>query len=387
MRTKIYELKNYMISAEILNDELTKIEIHEKINEWREQIKEIVKLYVKNYSNKEASIKNTFNKVMEENQIKGEVIKVKNIREAINKIEEIDFRKYLGLNVMINEPFDLDININAKIISFVAFNEEEIKNQIDELKHKYRNNIIDILKIGYNEWFKNYTCDLLVYRKNSEKVWIGKEENKFYLYIMDNERSHKYKAKFNLIDLYEIYFDADKSSAIFDICDKLGIKVEIYEKEKIKIEKNKKFLEENINRYPNLNKLTKKYIKDIIRFHDLYYENIKYIKEYNGEIIFSVSLDYIGNKLNRKKSTLSPIMNVLNILGFINKIEVVDSDKVKKISNYNDITHYYIPEYTNNLFLRADEIAKKFIDNGVTVSLYTHKLYKEIINENIEEVV
>ncbi|MCE5221198.1 MAG: hypothetical protein LLF98_08000 [Clostridium sp.] len=140
---------------------------------------------------------------------------------------------------------------------------------------------------------------------------------------------------------------------------------------------------ENIskNKYPNLYKLVNKYIyvlKEILTIA---------IRQSNAKSINKIkySQNDIAERVGRPQSSILYYINGFAVLEFYEKEEKEETNDDKSVKNKT--TQYIIPEYTEETFVKAENLSKQLLDKGIRFSKIEAKAIIECFGENIAKKV
>lgn len=319
---------------------------------------------------------------------------VKDKQEAINIIEKADMLRLFGIFHHLDEEFECDFIKSQYKISFLSYLEEDAKNQLEEEKKAFNKN--EVIEIKSYKRFNGIITDIYLKGHNTKAI-ITKYKDKYILNVGDMQ--------LNNINVYSMIMNCNSNQAVKELCELLDIEIEEIEKVRRKYNENLKFLDE-------LDRLDKKeYMNlfELLRKGKLNYFN-------NLRILINAGLDrlYVHNELYRnkdkvlsignrklseispqKKSTVNQIINVLCILGFLEKINKKDTDISYKSKEVKDISIYYIPEFNKYLLDIAEERAKRLLaidksvagDEIIRVSDFTEKVCLIKFGEEITKKV
>lgn len=299
---------------------------------------------------------------------------VKTSAEAIELINNNNLFKYFGFNYKEKEIFKLDLPVEVKYIAYKINNiKEEYENIINEISKEYGLNNI------YVKDFDNKHQVIEAYIVIYNNAYISKDINgKYHIYIGN---SHKeYKLKYSFIDIYCMLFNIKSpQEAIIQLIELLDIHV--LDAEPLKqIYRNNINMIENISKakYPNLYKLINKYIfvlKEIL---------IIAIRQSNAKTINKIkySQSDIAERVGCPQNTILPYINGFAVLQFYEKEETNDDESIK-----NKITEYIIHEYTEETFVKAENLSKQLVDKGIRFSKIKAKTIIECFGEIIAKKV
>lgn len=290
---------------------------------------------------------------------------VKTSDEAIELINNTNLFKYFGFNYKEKEVFKLGVPVQVKYIAYKINNtEEEYENIINELSKEYGLNNI------YMKEFDNKHQVIEAYIAIYNNAFIDKDKNgKYHICIGNSDKD--YELMYSFIDIYCMLFNIQyPQEAIIQLIELLDIHV--LDADPLKqIYRNNINMIENISKakYPNLYKLINKYIfilKEIL-FIAIRQSNAKSINK------IKYSQNDIAERVGRRQSSILYYINGFAVLEFYEKEEIKETDDDKSVKNKT--TQYIIPEYTEETFVKAENIAKQLLDNGVPFS--------DITSENI----
>lgn len=288
---------------------------------------------------------------------------VKTSDEAIELIDNTNLFKYFGFDYKEKEVFKLDVPLQVKYIAYRINNiEEEYENIINELSEKYGLNNI------YIKDFDNKHQVIEAYIAIYNNAFIDKDKNKngkYHIYIGNNDKD--YELRYSFIDVYCMLFNIkSRKEGIIQLIELLDIHVSDADQLK-QIYRNNIDMIENISKakYPNLYKLINKYVyvlKEILTIA---------IRQSNAESINKIkySQNDIAERVGRRQSSILYYINGFAVLEFYEKEEVKETADDKSVKN--ETTQYIIKEYTEETFVKAENIAKQLLDNGVPFSNIT----------------
>lgn len=102
--------------------------------------------------------------------------------------------------------------------------------------------------------------------------------------------------------------------------------------------------------------------------------NIKlHVKDRDNRFVISSSIRNLESVLDKKHSTIIPIINSFCILGMLEKVPIANTE-IQYDSKYkNDITVFYVHKFTDELLTEAERKAKVLLEKGdkVTISKLT----------------
>ena len=309
---------------------------------------------------------------------------VDTIKEAMGLINQVDFRHIFGIDNALNEVFKCDFIKEERRITFACDTEEEADQEVIRELTKYSG--VEATVSGY-ERFGMYVREITLNNEEAE-AWIvyNKSRNK-YLYNVGSNKEGKYYAMyaFDMLDLYQIFMCCDIRKAKQELCELLGIRVREIEEIKAKYERCKDDVATYLTKegFPILNELIGEHIPKLMAVLEEGIDKAYYVEKYDNNYVFSSSMKYIGARIGKGKSTIAPVINILAVLGFIEKADV--NSGVFDSHNRNDITHFNIPEYDEKLFLKAEETAKIILYSGerVTASSFSYSICKDKFGEKI----
>ncbi|UZW12867.1 hypothetical protein OSC52_13515 [Clostridium pasteurianum] len=309
---------------------------------------------------------------------------VDTIEEAMVIINQVDFRYIFGFDVALEEIFQCKFVNRERRISCAFETLEESNGWVENERRKYSEKEISILSY---ERFGMYVIEMVIKGGDTE-AWISYSKNRNkYLYIVGDKSKDRYSVTitFDVLDLYQIFTNNDIKKAIEELSELLGIRIKEIEAIKDKYEKCRDFLRSNLNkdRFLILCELIGEHMSKLETVLNEGLEKLYYHEKSNNNWVFSSSMEYLSVKMYKSKSAVNPVINTFSLLGFIEKPDV-NSGKYTKW-NRNDITYFSIPEYNEELFLKAEEIAKVMLYNGkrVTASSFSYSTCKEKFGEGI----
>lgn len=309
---------------------------------------------------------------------------VDTMKEAMGLINQVDFRHIFGIDNALNEVFKCDFIKEKRRISFACDTEEEADQEVMRELIKYPG--VEATVSGY-ERFGMYVKEI-IFKHEEAEAWIvyNKSRNK-YLYNVGSNKAGKYYTMyaFDMLDLYQIFKCCDIRKAKQELCELLGIRVREIEEIKAKYERCKDDVGTYLTKekFPILHELIGKHIPKLMAVLEEGIDKVYYAKNYDGNYVFSSSMEHLAIRIGKEKSTITPVINTLAILGLIEKVDV--NSGIFEKHNRNDITNFNIPEYIEPLFQKAEEIAKIILYSGerVTASSFTYAICKDKFGEKI----
>lgn len=292
---------------------------------------------------------------------------VKTVEEAKELIKQVDLRYIFGFDVALKEDFCCDFIGYDKAISFVCKSKEEADKRVEE---ELNNNHCAELNVeGCYERFGMYVREI---RIKGERVnaWIEYDRKmEKYLYIVGNRGKEYYIiAKFDILNLFQVFFNCDMKTSLKELADLLNIRIRDIEEIKDKYKRNKGFLRENIkcDSFPALCELISEHVNKIDIVLEEAINKLYYHIDYHEKKVFSASMKYLGEVMEKSKSTISPIINTVVLLGLVEKADI--NTGVFNKGSRNDITYFYIPEYNQELFTKAEQLAKIMLYDGERIT-------------------
>lgn len=319
---------------------------------------------------------------------------VKDKQEAINIIEKVDMLRLFGIFFHLNEEFECDFIKSQYKISFLSSSEEDAKNKLEEEKKAFNEN--EVIEIRSYERFNCIITDIYLKGHNTKAI-ITKYKDKYILNVGD--------IQLNNINIYSMIMNCDSNQAIKELCELLAIEIEEIERIRRKYNDNLRFLDEldklDKKEYENLFQLLRKgklnYFNNLgilinSGLDRLYVHNELYS---NKDKVISIGNRKLAEISPQKKSSVNQIINVLSVLGFLEKIKKKDTDISYKSKEVNDISIYYIPEFNKYLLDIAEERAKRLLsidksidgDEMIRVSDFTEKVCLIKFGEEITKKV
>lgn len=309
---------------------------------------------------------------------------VSTVDEAITLIHQVDFRYIFGLDVLMEETFPCEFIFNEHKVSLAFTTAEKANVGVEKEMERFKGK--EIIVSSY-ERFGMYVKELVVNGENTE-AWItyNLTRNK-YLYVVgskykDNQHSI---ISFDVFDLYQIFMKCDISKAIQGLCELLGIRIKEFEEVRDRYERGKSFVKNNLtkDKFPILFELIGEHIPKLEIVLEEGINKLYYHIESTEGMAFSASMQHLADIIGKGKSTINPIVNIFALLGLLQKPDI-RSGIYGKGSN-NDITYYYIPEYNNELFQKAEQLAMILLYNGerVTASSFSYSICIEKFGQEI----
>lgn len=311
-------------------------------------------------------------------------INVDTVPQALDKLEQIDFRHLFGIDAEIGETFIDDFYNSAGTISFVSKSEEE---SMIILKKEYSNLNCDVeryLRMGY------YVTNILIRGEKNTATVIYSSDREKYLYLIKYNYPYKeyhYEMSFNIVDLYEIVMHCNLITAIQKLCEIFNISIKNDKQIKSMYKENIIFIKNNIKKdvYPKLQELIGEHLPKLIALlEEGADKSLMHIK-IGEKVCFSCSLSYLAEELEKRKSTLCPIINTFVLLGFIGKVPNNKKKIITRNIERNDITYFSIVKYTIEQMGKAENIASVMLKNGVRASQLKYKNCKELFGEQISD--
>lgn len=342
-------------------------------------------------------------KIIEENNIKGIDLNEFSIKEyviltgeekALLVQELIKNENIFKLQTSKEVIAQIDIKIPARITKHKQFI-EYIQNREDVFMNYFK--VFTNWKIG-----KFYKCILYV----GNFAWIAKDNNGVVRYFSKNRITNKSFA-LNIFDLIELRENIEiETSMGFKKARKIlarDLNV-TYKELDWEISQEDKY-RSNIGiintldikeRYPNIYKLSANHLYILENFNEFALSNIKEKKEsVKGEAVFYYSFRNAEESINKDHSVVGKVVNLFAVLGLINKVHPKDvsndmlylarelSNLIKcTIDSKNDVelvNFYTIPLYNADVFLNAEKIATKLVENKITNST-------RVTQKNIENI-
>lgn len=302
---------------------------------------------------------------------------VKTSDEAIELINNTNLFKYFGFNYKEKETFKLAVPLQVKYIAYKINNtKEEYENIINELSKEYGLNNI------YVKDFDNKHQVIEAYIAIYNNTFIDKDKNgKYHIYIGNNDKD--YELRYSFIDVYCMLFNIkSRQEGIIQLIELLGIIVSDAESLK-QIYRNNIDMIENISKakYPNLYKLINKHVyvlKEILTIA---------IRQSNAKSINKIkySQNDIAERVGCPQSSILYYINGFAVLEFYEKEEVKETNDDESVRNKT--TEYIIHEYTQETFVKAENIAKQLLDKGTRFSKIKAKTIIECLGESIAKKV
>ncbi|MCB2299872.1 hypothetical protein [Clostridium tagluense] len=298
---------------------------------------------------------------------------VSTIAEAIILIKQVDFRYIFGLDVLMEKAFACEFINEEQRISFAFKTGKEAEEAVDKEIEKYPNKEITIS--GF-ERFGMYVRELIIKGRETE-AWISYSNcNKKYLYIVGNKDNNNYAVThtLDLLDLYQIFIGCDFKKAVQELSELLDIRVRELDEIRIKYIRNKVLINTYLtkDKFPVLCELIWEHIPKLQTVLDVAIDKLYYHRQTNNKWVLSSSMEYLAGMMNKRKSTINPIINTFVLLGLLTKDESLSSEYLK--ANRNEITYFYISEYTEELFKNAEELSKVMLygEERITASAFSY---------------
>jgi hypothetical protein len=302
---------------------------------------------------------------------------VKTSAEAIELINNTNLFKYFGFNYKEKEIFKLDVPVEVKYIACKINNtKEEYENIINELSKEYGLNNI------YVKDFDKKHQVIEAYIAIYNNAYINKDiDGKYHIYIGNSYK--EYKLKYSFIDIYCMLFNIQHpQEAIIQLIELLDIHVSDADLLKQIYRNNIKMIE-NISKakYPNLYKLINKHVyvlKEILTIA---------IRQSDAKSINKIkySQNDIAERVGCRQSSILYYINGFAVLEFYEKEEVKKTNDDESVRNRT--TEYIIHEYTEETFVKAENIAKQLLDKGTRFSKIKAKTIIECFGESIAKKV
>lgn len=309
---------------------------------------------------------------------------VDTIDEAIALIHQVDFRFIFGLDVLMEESFICEFVNKEHRISSAFATEEQAKIALGKEVQNYKGKEISIS--GY-ERFGMFVKELVIKGEETE-AWISySNTRKKYLYMVGskNKDSQSVIIAFDILDLYQVFMHCDIKKAIQQLSELLEISIKEVEEIRNKYERCKNFVRNDLTKenFPILFELIGEHILKLDTILEEGIDKRYYHLESKDNMVFSASMEHLADIMQKSKSTINPIINTFVLLGALQKADV-NSVTYNKW-NRNDITYYYIPEYNDELFQKAERLAKIMLYNGdrVTASSFSYKTCIEKFGQQI----
>lgn len=313
---------------------------------------------------------------------------VSTVDEAIDLIHQVDFRYIFGFDVLMEKPFPCEFILNERKVSLAFTIEEKANAGVEKEIEGYKGKEISIL--GY-ERFGMYVKELIVSGEPTE-AWITYSlTRKKYLYVVGSKNKDNQHSviSFDVFDLYRIFMKCDISKAIQGLCELLGIRINEFEEVRDRYERCKSFVRNNLtkDKFPVLFELIGEHISKLETVLEEGINKLYYHVVSTEGMVFSASVEYLANIMGKGKSTINPIVNIFALLGLLQKPDVRSGVYGK--GRNNDITYYYIPEYSEGLFEKAEQLAKIMLYNGerITASSFSYKNCMEKFGQEIANLI
>lgn len=313
---------------------------------------------------------------------------VNTTEEAINLIHQVDFRYIFGLDVLMEETFVCEFVFNERKISLAFTTVEEYDIRAEKEVENYKGKETRIS--GY-ERLGMYVKEIVIKGEPTE-AWITYSlTRKKYLYVVGskNKDNQHIIISFDILDLYQIFLKCDISKAIQGLCELLGIRIKEFEEVRDRYERCKSFVRNNLtkDKFPVLFELIGEHIPKLETVLEEGINKLYYHVESLEGMAFSASVEYLANIMGKGKSTINPIVNIFALLGLLQKPDVRSGIYGRGCNN--DITYYYIAEYNNELFQKAEQLAMILLYNGerITASSFSYKTCTEKFGQEITNLI
>ena len=300
-------------------------------------------------------------------------IKVKNIVEAIKKINLINLFEYLDLNGNKTNIKKLQYPLNIRYIITLSEFEDSINNKFNNKEFNY-----DKVLIHHN----NNEIEIFAEIQSYYSICYSKEDEEYYIAIYLNEKDNANYKKLNFIELYSIIANTSIKEGVIELLELLNIKIiEIQEYVDIYIY-NIKLLNKELYKYKYLSNRIKSKLFILEELNKIAIIEIFFNIDKENIDSFLCSNRYLAKKVNKAHNTLIPYINCFELMGFYEKQAIVTSN------NFNSTTIYKLNNITEELLRKANNIAKAMIDNNISISkmsVVNIKKYFEIDIKNLRE--
>lgn len=250
------------------------------------------------------------------------------------------------------------IYADVYLIKDNIFNIEYIKTlkEIDNIRNI---NLKDFFKIDTEKYFE---CVLI----KGNIAWLGVSNEGVWRYFTQSK--FRVIHAFDIIDLLSIYYNTDFKGVIKEL-KRMDIKYKNVwrEEQKKKYDDNDLFLNE-IKEYKYVDKILDENIELLRLLNKFGRENFLSNKvRYEGESIFFIATSYARNMFKPKSSlsTINQSINLLAVLGLLNKVPFNYPKIEYKGSDDICVINYYSMPKMENVIEKANEIAKILIDNDI----------------------
>lgn len=346
---KITKQEQIVLLKEMEKDKANKYIARTSLAKSAEDNIQFFKKHLNNNSNVIKTIKNKLNEFATTN--KEEVI-VKNYNKAKEEILKIDLRNILDLNI--------------------------------ELKVCYKDTLFNLENTTYIAKFKNGEYRLFVntrgYKKDGE--WIN------------------FHPSLTLINLYILIYNVSYKTALEQLMKVFNIKIngrmqKLEQAEKMKFADNTLAIRKEIPKYNNLMNFIGGYLYILEHLNYISLETT--IDEYkqfkNNNIFFATVRDIAGNMKElekildinikaKSKSSISKALSLFRAFGLIKEVEfeiAKDHFDTRKGSVEHYQKKFYITVILDEKVLKkADKIAKKLLDNDITIKNFEYEEVKDI---------
>ena len=312
------------------------------------------------------------------------------LSEAIGIINnKIDFRYIFGLDVLMERPFNCEFVNNEQSISFAFKTEKEADEAVD--KEIEKNITKEISTSGFKR-FGMYVKQLVI-KGGGTEAWISysSSRNKC-LYMIGNKDKDNYVVTntFDILDLYQIFMNCNFQKAVQELCELFKIRINYIEVVRDKYNQCKNFVRDNLtkSKYPTLYELIWEHSPKLEVILNDGIEKLYYNQECNGYYVFSSSMGYLSTIMKKSKSTINSVINTYALLGLVEKPDMIGG----KYSNWNrnQITNFCIPEYNEELFQKAEKLAKIMLygeGERITATAFSYSLCIKKFGQTIANLI
>lgn len=256
--------------------------------------------------------------------------------------------------------------INDLISGYIAF----VSNSGEEAERRKAYYIkecgIDILKENDRNTNEGFIKEIIFKEELWGKVIFSNRDDKYYLYIYKTNKidDENYYLRFNCVDFISFILKKTCEETKRLLVSIMGINTNEELKNLLDVyNKNIYVLANEIWRFDYLNRFIYKYIEILKQLIDLVKSDVYKLNKINDKYYLYCASSYFAKKINVKDTTAR------NYLHIFTALELVD-----KVVNEKDNTGmYYIKEFTKDVLDNANIIAKKFMDNKISVAKFNKK--------------
>lgn len=312
------------------------------------------------------------------------------------------------------------INLSSEVV-------KTIKNNLNEFANKKENKVIvknytkakeELCKIDLRSVLGKeielkvcYKDDLFTFNNTT---YITKFKSGEYRLLV-NTRGYKKEGEWvnfhpslTLINLYILIYGVSYKTAIVNLMKIFNIKIngrmqKLEQAEKIKYADNILVIRKEICKYTNLNKFISGYLYILEHLNYISLETtIDEHKQYKNNNIFFATVRDIASSMQelekdlgitikaKSKSSISKALSLFRAFGLIKEIEFEIAkdhfDTRKGNVAYYQKKFYSTVTINEKVLTKADKIAKKLLDNGITIKTFEYEEVKEIDEKLAEKV-